>query len=174
MYILITKITSPLNHLITLMGLPGVGKSSLIKATMQYIQDRSLLRGGLIIVDARSKSRCEQLVRKLNNQFISENSAMFGSAKEHNQSQQQDCLSTFILIISKISYIKEDILLVIDNCDELIFQDRQNFKVLISTILATISSIKIVLTTRIRLGQGINEANEEIVVLSGITNMQTS
>jgi hypothetical protein len=30
------------------------------------------------------------------------------------------------------------------------------------------------LTTRIRLGQGINEANEEIFVLSGITNTQTS
>jgi predicted AAA+ superfamily ATPase len=86
MYILITKITTPLNHLVTLMGLPGVGKSSLIKATIQYIQDRSLLRGGLIFTDARSISNCELLVRKMNNQFISENSAMFGSAKEHNQS----------------------------------------------------------------------------------------
>jgi hypothetical protein len=45
--------------------------------------------------------------------------------------------------------------------------------VLISTILATISSIKILLTTRIRLGSPVNEANEEIVVLSGLKNSQT-
>ena len=49
------------------MGLPGVGKSSLVKATLQYIQDRSLLRGGLIIIDARSIGSCELFVRKLNN-----------------------------------------------------------------------------------------------------------
>lgn len=55
------------NHLITLMGLPGVGKSSLVKATLQYIQDRSLLKGGLIITDARSINNCELFVRKLNN-----------------------------------------------------------------------------------------------------------
>ena len=72
-----------------------------------------------------------------------------------------------------MSYIKEDILLVIDNCSDLITQDKQNFKVLISTILATISSIKILLTTRIRLGSSVNEANEEIVVLSGLTTSQT-
>ena len=56
---------------------------------------------------------------------------MFGSANEHNKSQQQDCLSTFILIIQKISFIKEEILIVIDNCGDLILNDRQNFKVLI-------------------------------------------
>ena len=75
--------------------------------------------------------------------------------------------------MNKISYIKDEILLVIDNCEELIENDRQNFKLLISTILATISSIKILLTTRIRLGSGINEANEDIVVLSGLNNIQT-
>ena len=126
------------------------------------------------MTNAQSISNCELLVRTLNNQLISENPFMFGSAKEHSLSQQQDCLSTFILIIRKISYIKEEILIVIDNCCDLILQDRQNFKVLISTILATVSSIKIVLTSRHRLGQGINEANEEILVLSGITNMQTA
>ena len=80
-------------------------------------------------------------------------------------------MSTFILIIRKISYIKEEILMVIDNCEELIRNDRQNFKVLISTILATISSIKILLTSRNIIGSGIKEANEEIVVLSGLNTI---
>ena len=67
MYNLITKITSPMNHLITVMGLPGVGKSSLIKAALQHIEDRRLFRGGSILTDARSISNCELFVRKLNN-----------------------------------------------------------------------------------------------------------
>ena len=49
---------------------------------------------------------------------------MFGSAKQHSLSSQSDCLSTFNLIMRKISYIKDDILLVIDNCEELIEKDR--------------------------------------------------
>ena len=61
--------------------------------------------------------------------------------------------------------------MVIDNCEELIRNDRQNFKVLISTILATISSIKILLTSRNIIGSGIKEANEEIVVLSGLNTI---
>lgn len=62
---------------------------------------------------------------------------------------------------------------MIDNCEELIEKDRDNVKVLISIILAKIPSIKILLTTRIRVGAGVNEANEEIVVLNGLNNQQT-
>lgn len=80
-------------------------------------------------------------------------------------------MSTFILIIRKISYIKEEILLVIDNCEELIENDRLNFKIVLSVFFATINSIKILLTTRMRLGSGISEAQEEIIVLSGLNNI---
>jgi hypothetical protein len=79
-----------------------------------------------------------------------------------------DFLNTFNLIISKISYVKEEILFVIDNCEELIENDRQDFKVLVAMMLAKIPSIKILLTTRIRLGI-VKEANEEIIVLNGLT-----
>jgi hypothetical protein len=41
-----------------------------------------------------------------------------------------------MLILNKIKDIKEEILMVIDNCEDIIENDRQNFKVLISIILA--------------------------------------
>ncbi len=84
------------------------------------------------------------------------------------QLRSLDFLNTFNLIISKISYVKEEILFVIDNCEELIEIDRQDFKVLVAMMLAKIPSIKILLTTRIRLGI-VKEANEEIIVLNGLT-----
>jgi hypothetical protein len=37
MYLLIKKIMVVNNHLLTLIGLPGVGKSALVKSTLQYI-----------------------------------------------------------------------------------------------------------------------------------------
>jgi len=41
-----------------------------------------------------------------------------------------------MLILNKIKDIKEEILMVIDNCEDIIENDRQNVKVLISIILA--------------------------------------
>jgi len=37
MYILVSKIMTVNIHLLSLIGIPGVGKSSLVKATLQYI-----------------------------------------------------------------------------------------------------------------------------------------
>ena len=79
MYNLVSKIMTVNNHLLTLIGLPGVGKSALVKSTLQYIQDRNLLRGGLIFMQARSILDSKTFVRRLNEQLISENPVLFGS-----------------------------------------------------------------------------------------------
>jgi ABC-type dipeptide/oligopeptide/nickel transport system ATPase component len=81
MYKLVLKIMNANNHLITLIGLPGVGKSSMVKSTLQYIKERRLIRGGIIYTDARSVASSEALIRKLNSQLISENPQVFGTAK---------------------------------------------------------------------------------------------
>jgi len=79
MYNLVCKIMTVNNHLLTLIGLPGVGKSALVKSTLQYIKDRNLLRGGLIFMQARSILDSKTFVRHLNEQLISENPVLFGS-----------------------------------------------------------------------------------------------
>ena len=48
------------------MGLPGIGKSSLIADTLGYISERNLLKGGSIFVNARGISDCENLTRIVN------------------------------------------------------------------------------------------------------------
>jgi len=127
------------------------------------------LRGGIVYTDARSISKCDIFVRKLNEQLIAENPLIFGARQNF---RCQDFLNNFILIISKMSYVKEEILFVIDNCEEIIEKDRQDFKVLVSLMLAKIPSIKVLLTTRIRLGM-VKEANEEIIVLNGLTSLNS-
>ena len=67
MFKLIQKVLNPTSsRLYTLMGLPGVGKSSLISDTLGYISERSLLKGGSIFVNARGISDCENLTRMIN------------------------------------------------------------------------------------------------------------
>lgn len=53
MFKLIQKIMSNQTaRLITMIGLPGVGKSALIKNTIHHIQERNLLIGGCIFSNA--------------------------------------------------------------------------------------------------------------------------
>jgi Cdc6-like AAA superfamily ATPase len=156
--------------LITLIGLPGVGKSSIIRSTLHHLSERSLLKGGSILLNARAVFSCETFIRKLNFQLIHENPIMFSQAKEFCEKSQHDCIKTFNLIMQKISYIEGSILMVMDNCEELIERDRNNFKILLSTILCLVPKIKILLTSRVRLACSLPESDEEFIVLSSLTN----
>lgn len=82
MYLLVSKIMMAHVHLLTLIGLPGVGKSSLVKSTLHYLQDRSLLRGGIIYTDVRSIRDSKSFLRQINEQLITENPLLFGSSKQ--------------------------------------------------------------------------------------------
>ena len=63
------------------MGLPGIGKTSLIKNTIDYISERSLLKGGSIFINARNVTVSEQFMKKFNQMLIAENPILFGNAK---------------------------------------------------------------------------------------------
>ena len=122
------------SRLLTLMGLPGIGKSSLIANTLDYISERSLLKGGSIYINARGITDCEVFLRNFNTNLISDNPILFGKAKNQSQHKQQS-ITIFNLILTKISIIDGNILLVIDNAEDLITKDKNDFKILISLIL---------------------------------------
>ena len=63
MYRLIEKILSPKHsRLLTLMGLPGVGKSSLVANTLDYVVERKLLKAGSIYLDIRNMNCPEEFL----------------------------------------------------------------------------------------------------------------
>jgi nucleoside-triphosphatase THEP1 len=66
MFKLIVKIMSEhSSRLLTVVGLPGVGKSALVKNTIHHIQQRSLLTGGCIFSNAQSIHDCEIYIKQL-------------------------------------------------------------------------------------------------------------
>ena len=56
-------------------------------------------------------------------------------------------VKTLQAILAKISIIDGDIVLVIDNAEELIVNERSDFSMLISMMLTRVSHLKILLTS---------------------------
>jgi hypothetical protein len=56
-------------------------------------------------------------------------------------------VKTLQAILAKISIIDGDIVLVIDNAEELIVNERSDFSMLISMMLTRVSQLKILLTS---------------------------
>ena len=93
---------------------------------LEYISERALLRGGSIYFNARNIQMTEVFIRNFGQIMISENPIMFGLAKQSDM-QNPEPVRTLQLILSKIDTIDGEILMVIDNAEELIENDRNDF-----------------------------------------------
>ena len=69
------------SRLFNLIGWPGIGKSALVASILDYISERSLLKGGSIYFNARNIQMCESFIRNFNQVLISENPTLFGIVK---------------------------------------------------------------------------------------------
>jgi nucleoside-triphosphatase THEP1 len=62
---------------LTITGFAGVGKSALASSTIHYIQDRNILGGGCIYVNARGIHDFENLMKNMIRTMRSDPSGMF-------------------------------------------------------------------------------------------------
>ena len=76
-------------------------------------------------------------------------------------------ITTLNLIISKLA-ILDKILLVIDNAEDLIRSDRNDFKMLLSLILQGVQDIKVIITSRILL-RSTEDFREESIIINNLT-----
>lgn len=123
-----------------------MGKSALIASVLDYIDERGLLKGGIIYFNAKNLSFVELFIRNFNQVLISENPKIFSFTTDRNQLKNQP-LKTFMSILEQIALIKHDIVIVIDNVEELIANERIDFQRLISMILTRVSTLKVLLTS---------------------------
>lgn len=139
MFRVIEKILASKNsRLFNLCGWPGIGKSALVASILDYISERRLLRGGSIYFNARNISICEVFIRNFNQVLISENPTLFGIMKEKEQIKHEP-IKNLVSILDKLSIIDGDIVMVIDNAEMLIEQERYDFSILISMMLTRVS-----------------------------------
>ena len=81
-------------------------------------------------------------------------------------------ITTLNLIISKLA-ILDKILLVIDNAEDLIRSDRNDFKMLLSLILQGVQDIKVIITSRILL-RSMEDFREESIIINNLTPQHSS
>jgi ATP-dependent Clp protease ATP-binding subunit ClpA len=72
-YELLNKLMSPFSKIYTVWGQHGVGKSAIVSAVMHYINERTLIKGGFVVVNANGISNIEVFARKLTIELVEDN-----------------------------------------------------------------------------------------------------
>jgi len=72
-YELLNKLMSPFSKIYTVWGQHGVGKSAIVSAVMHYINERTLIKGGFVVVNANGISNIEVFARKLTIELAEDN-----------------------------------------------------------------------------------------------------
>ena len=65
MFEVIHKILEPKNRLINIIGIPGIGKTALVKNAVNYIADRNLFKLGIIYFSLKGYKNCSVFIKKL-------------------------------------------------------------------------------------------------------------
>jgi hypothetical protein len=107
-----------------------------------------MLKGGSVLLNTRCIQNIEDFMDEFNSKLISENQVLFGNAKRQDD-QNKKALQILKLILGKLTQIEGDILFVFDNVEELIENDRNNFRMLLVMMLHRLPQLKIVLTSRV-------------------------
>lgn len=89
-------------------------------------------------MNVRGVKDCEVLLIQLNNTLIQDNphlNQLFNKIKDSKNTQQSGSLSVTNLILPKLAALDVKILMVFDNAEELIDNDKINFKKLVGHLL---------------------------------------
>jgi cytidylate kinase len=61
------------NRLVTIIGLPGIGKTALAKNSVHYMSDRQMFSAGIIFMQLKGYLNCELFMKKLLVNFVMDN-----------------------------------------------------------------------------------------------------
>ena len=135
------------NRLVTIKGMPGIGKTSLSKAIANYIKQRNIFKNGILYVRARGINSTGAIISKLVLELGGKIQSHPGAANEKGSSppiqmkQMDKQLQNLQLLI------------IIDNAEDPLNKDKINFQEFLREILSRHPNIKILLTSRTQVGE---------------------
>ena len=120
------------NQLTTITGAPGIGKTALASASGHYLHERRLFKDGVFFVSLRDAASAE--------------AARAGIALVLG-------LPTAKVLKTCLRHCpRQNLLLVLDNCEDPLNQDRPAFRNFLADLLRSSSDTKLLLTSRESLG----------------------
>lgn len=143
---------------VTIKGVPGIGKSSLCKEVVNFLLERHAFKDGIIYLSIHACESIEAVVSNL------DSNVGYLSKRVNSKRETKGNLITQVC-----DFLKEkcgDLLLVLDNADQVLHNDKGSFRDLVEVILATCPRIKILVTSRSTVGGALQGFTEKIYNLS--------
>ncbi|CAI2377964.1 unnamed protein product [Moneuplotes crassus] len=160
----ITRLVSS-SKIVTVIGPPGIGKTSIARNLANFYKERKMFRDGIIYIKLRGITSSQMFLT----QFSLCIRAATGEIDEEMMKNEQDFFEPvmkkhYSTIEAKqneaIDILKnKQVLIILDNCEDPIDNDHENFIYELERILELCSKIKVLLTSRKPLNELVH--NEE-------------
>ncbi|CAI2359291.1 unnamed protein product [Moneuplotes crassus] len=139
MYDIINHLST--NRLVSILGLSGIGKTSIARNLADYLKQRHKFRDGIIYVGLRGCESSQMFLANLS-LIIRTEIQLENDYKKMKDSEVEDRALVHSFLRDK------QILLILDNCEDPIDSDEVNFTKEIESILDECSESKFLLTSR--------------------------
>ena len=138
------------NRFVNVIGLPGIGKTALAKNAVNYIADRKLFKQGIIFFSLKGYKSSSVFLKKLVTNIVVSNFDL--EPDEKTKLDEGNIEKLFRMIIGYFRAMDDQLLVVFDNAEELLYHDRKGFRELITELLNNCPCLKFLLTSRVTVG----------------------
>jgi len=155
------------SRLVTIKGIPGIGKTSLAKSVAFYLDERFTFKDGIILQSLRGVESTHMFVTRL---FLLLSKYIVDQEPETPTNNENLSKADMNIILEKMLVFLEDkqILFVLDNVEDILSKDPKLFKDVLNEIFNRCSLVRILTTTLFPIGQ-IGDITENKIEIKELT-----
>ena len=142
------------NRVVSILGPPGIGKTSISRSLSNYLRDRKKFKDGIIYVRLRGCESAQMFLSRLSlilltlckeqNEKPSDDLMSEGPKVEHSEEDDEETAEDLILRNLK----DKDVLLILDNAEDPLTNDQIKFSMTLESIIDFCTKTRILVTSR--------------------------